>query len=230
VLFSASHVGLAAAQAPPFPSGVRASLSPRRARPAASEPDAAPRGDTRSDPRLVRDCLRGDQDAWAALLDKYKKLIFSIPVRQGIPREDAADIFQRVCLLLLAELPHLRKAEALPLWLIRVTAHECGRWRRQEHPYAAREAAETALALAADERPAADDLLAQVREEHLLREAMGALPARCRRLVEMLFYETPARPYKDVAAALGLAAGSIGFIRGRCLTRLRRELERRGFR
>jgi hypothetical protein len=58
---------------------------------------------------------------------------------------------------------------------------------------------------------------------------VGSLPARCRRLVEMLFYETPARPYKQVAAELGLAAGSIGFIRGRCLGRLRRELERLGF-
>ena len=33
----------------------------------------------------------------------------------------------------------------------------------------------------------------------------------------MLFFETPARPYQEVARRLGLAAGSIGFIRGRCL-------------
>jgi hypothetical protein len=46
----------------------------------------------------------------------------------------------------------------------------------------------------------------------------------------MLFFEQPPRPYRQVARSLGLAAGSIGFIRGRCLTRLRRELERRGFR
>jgi RNA polymerase sigma factor (sigma-70 family) len=178
----------------------------------------------------VRDCLRGREDAWAELLDKYKNLIFSIPVRQGIPRDDAADIFQRVCLLLLAELAHLRHAEALPMWLIRVTSRECQRWRRQEQPYAAREASEAALQLAPDAGPGAEDLLAQVKDEQVLREAVRALPSRCRRLVEMLFYETPARPYKEIAAALGLAAGSIGFIRGRCLTRLRRDLERRGFR
>jgi RNA polymerase sigma factor (sigma-70 family) len=177
----------------------------------------------------VRECLRGDEDAWAALLEKYKNLIFSIPVRQGLASEDAADVFQRVCVLLLAELPHLRRAEALPLWLIRVTAHECSRWRRQEHPYAARQSAETALARTPDVRPEADEVIAQARQEQALREAMESLPPRCRQLVEMLFYETPARPYKEIAAALGLAAGSIGFIRGRCLRRLRRELERRGF-
>lgn len=178
----------------------------------------------------MRDCLAGDEDAWAALLAKYKNLIFSIPTRQGIPRDDAADIFQRVCVLLLAELPHLRQVEALPMWLIRVTSHECGRWRRQEQPHAARESAESALAHVPDAAPAAEDLLAQVRDEQMLREALHTLPARCRRLVDMLFFETPPRPYQQVAGALGLAAGSIGFIRGRCLTRLRKELERMGYR
>jgi hypothetical protein len=45
----------------------------------------------------------------------------------------------------------------------------------------------------------------------------------------MLFYETPSRPYSEVAATLGLAQGSIGFIRRRCLERLRSSLGRRGF-
>jgi RNA polymerase sigma factor (sigma-70 family) len=214
------------------PSGVHASLNPRRGgpRPAAPDPSPAEPGVPRSDASLVRGCLRGRDDDWAALLDKYQRLIFSIPVRQGIPRDDAADIFQRVCLLLLAELPHLRQAKALPLWLIRVTASECSRWRRQERPWAAVGESEDVLMRAPDTGAAADDLLARAGDEQVLREATASLPPRCRQLVQMLFYETPARPYKDVAEALGLAAGSIGFIRGRCLGRLRRELERRGFR
>jgi DNA-directed RNA polymerase specialized sigma24 family protein len=75
-----------------------------------------------------------------------------------------------------------------------------------------------------------EDLLARVAGEQALRDAIAALPPRCRKLVEMLFFEQPPRPYRQVARSLGLATGSIGFIRGRCLTRLRRELERRGFR
>jgi RNA polymerase sigma factor (sigma-70 family) len=195
-------------------------------------PDAPPKEDgiSRPDVRLVRECLRGSEEAWAALLDKYKNLIFSIPMRQGIPRDDAGDIFQRVCILLLAELPHLRHAEALPMWLIRVTSRECGQWRRQQQPYAGRESAEAALAVLADASPAPEEMLAQVKDEQMLREAVRALPPRCRQLVQMLFFETPARPYQQVASALGLAAGSIGFIRGRCLTRLRRQLERAGYR
>jgi RNA polymerase sigma factor (sigma-70 family) len=183
-----------------------------------------------TDTRLVRECVAGNEAAWTALVDKYKNLIFSIPIKQGLPRDDAADVFQRVCLLLLAELPQLREAKALPMWLIRVTSRECLRWRRQEHPYPARAVADADTAAIADGKPLADEVLARIKDEQALREAMRSLPPRCRQLIEMLFFETPARPYQQIAATLGLAAGSIGFIRGRCLTRLRRELEGLGFR
>jgi DNA-directed RNA polymerase specialized sigma24 family protein len=96
----------------------------------------------------VRECLSGSDAAWAALLEKYKNLIFSVPIRQGISRDAAADIFQRVCLLLLAELKYLRHVEALPMWLIRVTSRESLRWSRQEQPYAAREPQEAEMVLA----------------------------------------------------------------------------------
>jgi RNA polymerase sigma factor (sigma-70 family) len=205
-------------------------LTLRRGRLAAPPSASGAAGLARDDVRLVKQCLRGDEEAWAALLDKYKNLIYSIPVRQGIPRDDAADVFQRVCLLLLAELPHLRHAEALPMWLIRVTSRECQRWRRQEQPYAARDSSDAALTLMPDAGPVADEVLERVADEQMLRDAVAALPDRCRQLVGMLFFEMPPRPYQEVAAALGLATGSVGFIRGRCLTRLRRQLEKMGFR
>jgi hypothetical protein len=48
-------------------------------------------------------------------------------------------------------------------------------------------------------------------------------------MVHMLFFESPARPYEKVAEELGIATGSIGFIRGRCLKKLRRALEQEGY-
>ena len=58
---------------------------------------------------------------------------------------------------------------------------------------------------------------------------MATLTPQCRRLVEMLFLESPSRPYAEVAAELGLAIGSIGFTRQKCIERLRRQLEDMGF-
>jgi len=172
----------------------------------------------------VRACLGGSEEAWAALVEKYQTLIFSIPIKQGIPRRDASQILQSVCRLLVAELPNLREAGALPAWLIGVTAKECLRWSRQEHPYAAREGPEPEGALFAT-RSVPDELLAEVRQEQIVRDAIRALPARCRRLVEMALFEASSPPYREIARSLGLTAGG-----ARCLTRLRRELTKRGFR
>jgi hypothetical protein len=57
---------------------------------------------TWSDSRLIRACLTGNEHAWAALIDKYKNLMYSIPVKYGASPEDAADIFKR-CLELFSK-------------------------------------------------------------------------------------------------------------------------------
>ena len=72
-----------------------------------------------SDDRLVRDCLNGREAAWAALLEKYKKLIYSIPIKYGCSVDEANDVFQETCLVLLSELPRLREPRALPKWSCR---------------------------------------------------------------------------------------------------------------
>jgi DNA-directed RNA polymerase specialized sigma24 family protein len=76
----------------------------------------------------------------------------------------------------------------------------------------------------------AETLVQQTQEEQKLREAMMLLTPQCRRLVELLFFEAPARPYAEVAKDLGLARGSIGFTREKCIERLRRQLNKSGFR
>jgi hypothetical protein len=48
-------------------------------------------------------------------------------------------------------------------------------------------------------------------------------------LIRMLFYEEPSKPYQQVAASLGLATGSIGLLRQKCLDHLRDRLDALGF-
>ncbi len=180
-----------------------------------------------TDTRLVRECLNESEAAWSALIDKYKNLIFSIPIKYGFSPDDATDIFQAVCLELLSELPKLRKPKALAKWILQVTAHKCFHHKRQmqrmEHPDEDDNAVE-------QNTPArAEEILRQAEEEQAIREAMSELPPRCRQLMQMLFFEEPARPYQELAAELGLSTGSIGFIRQRCLERLRKRLSEAGF-
>ena len=83
------------------------------------------------DTRLVRECLAGSEEAWSALVDKYKNLIFSIPIKYGFSSDEATDIFQGVCLEMLTELHKLREPKALPKWIMQVTAHKCFHRKRQ---------------------------------------------------------------------------------------------------
>jgi RNA polymerase sigma factor (sigma-70 family) len=179
------------------------------------------------DTRLVKECLSGSEEAWSLLIEKYKALIYSIPVKYGLPPHEAAEVFQATCVELLTWLPELREPRALPKWLMQVAHHQCYRWKQQQQRLVSRDGDAN---LPEPMTPAiADGLVQQTQEEQMLRNAIAALTPQCRRLVELLFLETPPRPYAQVAGELGLALGSIGFTRQKCIERLRRNLDELGF-
>jgi RNA polymerase sigma factor (sigma-70 family) len=194
---------------------------------------AAPRTTTpssaaKSDRDLVQGCLKYREEDWALLVDKYKSLIYSIPFRYGFTREEAADIFQSVCLDLIQELPKLRDPQALPKWLMQVTAHKCFHRKAFNNRLVSRD--DEDIAIPETSAPAEAEInLFEIEEEQMLREAMASLAPRCRELVHMLFFEEPKRPYQQVAASLGLATGSIGLLRQKCLGHLRKRLDELGF-
>jgi RNA polymerase sigma factor (sigma-70 family) len=74
-----------------------------------------------------------------------------------------------------------------------------------------------------------EHMLVQLEQEQILRDAISGLPEKCEQMVRLLFFEIPPRPYEDIAEELGMATGSIGAIRGRCLAQLKKQLEKRGF-
>jgi RNA polymerase sigma factor (sigma-70 family) len=178
-----------------------------------------------SDERLIQECLKGNEEAWAALLNKYRNLIYSIPLKCGLTHDDAKDIFQQACVQLLRRLGDLRDVKTLPAWLMKVTTNLSFHWISKEQRF--EPAAADIDWGRAPEIP--DQLLRELEKEQLFREAMARLTPRCRELLRMLFFENPPVPYADAASRLGLATGSIGFIRMRCLRGLRKELEVGGF-
>ncbi len=175
--------------------------------------------------RLVRECRKGSEEAWSALIDRYKNLIYSIPIKYGFNQEDASEIFQSVSFEILQELAKLREPKALTQWIIQITSHKCFQWSRQQSRFTSTGEAESQIP---SQQSRADQVLLEAQEEQALRDAVASLSPRCRELISLLFYQTPARPYSEVAAQLGVATGSIGFIRGRCLDKLRAALQKAG--
>jgi RNA polymerase sigma factor (sigma-70 family) len=176
------------------------------------------------DAELVQACLAGDPAAWESLIDKYKRLIYSVPLRYRLSPDDAADVFQLVCIDLYRDLSKLREVGALRGWLARVAAHHSLRIRKKQ---SRDEDDESSLErLAANEET--DREVHEAEQRQLVRESIESLPDRCRELVKMLFYSDPPPSYDEVAARFGVAKGSIGFIRGRCLQKLEKALKESG--
>jgi len=177
---------------------------------------------------LVQGCLQGNPRAWEQLIDKYKRLIYSIPIKYGASPDDAADVFQAVCIEVLNSLPQLKSAQSLRSWLITLTIRQAYRWKRKQSNHVELDGLEPEIAEGIASVSQADTVT-QLEQEQIVREVVAQLPPRHRELVRLLFFEQPALPYTEIAQRLGLATGSIGFIRGRCLEKLRKTLLEYGF-
>ena len=179
--------------------------------------DAEPVGEDAVVALVVR-ARDGDERAWAALVERYAPLIWSLCRRYRLDTTDTADVGQNVWLLLVTQLGKIRDPAALPGWLATTTRRECGRVLSKARQAASRE-------------PGAEDipdgeaetieqgLLAAVRHA-ALREAFTRLPPRDQQLIALLT-EDPPVPYAEISARLGIPVGSIGPNRRRCLDKLR---------
>jgi RNA polymerase sigma factor (sigma-70 family) len=63
----------------------------------------------------------------------------------------------------------------------------------------------------------------------MLRQAMEELPERCRSLLQLLFFTENKASYAEMGERFGWSKDTIGSARLRCLDRLRKILECKGF-
>ncbi len=145
---------------------------------------------TLSDQHLVEACLAGDSQGWEMLLQRYKRLIYSVPVLFGFDHDDRHEIFQIVCLEILKNMPSMRDAGKLRSWILTITIRESNDFLRRK--CAEREKIGAFLENPRLER-AVDTLSIYLaaEKEAILREAMAEMPLRCRRLIELLFFSEP---------------------------------------
>ena len=186
-----------------------------------------------TDREVVAACLDGDSAAWEVLIGRYQRLIYSIPVKSGLNSDDAADIFQSVCLKLLEKLRSLRDHEKLSSWLITTTTRESWRvsaLRRRTANGDTRDDDEEGpdpMSEVPAVGPLADEERQALEEQQIVREAVESLPDRCRELITMLFYEKDDLSYTDIARQMKMPVSSIGPTRARCLEKLKRLLDGR---
>lgn len=74
-----------------------------------------------------------NEQALEMLVDRYKNIIYSIPIRFGLSPQEAGIVFQGVFLDLFNELPRVREGEDLRAWITRATFRKTLEWTRQHN-------------------------------------------------------------------------------------------------
>jgi len=184
-----------------------------------------------SDAQLIAACQNGEAWAWDALVERYKRLVFSVALRAGLVQEDAADVFQTVFTILLDNLNRLRDPQGLAAWLITTTKRTS--WnvmRKRQREVVSRENMEQQVTDAGFGKGSESWDEERWADQVLVREALELLGERCKRLLRMLYYDRTEPSYEQVSRKLSIPLGSIGPTRARCLQKMRRILQGLGVR
>lgn len=180
-----------------------------------------------SDSEIVALCVKGDARAWEALIQRYRRLIYSIPARFSFPPSDASDVFQSVCVKLIEHLHDLKDDSKVSSWLITTTTRQCIHLRALKHRHAT---TDEDFEEPPDPSDGLENLRIQSETEQAVREAVGQLPERCRNLLQMLYFDPRTPSYEEIGSTLNMPVSSIGPTRARCLEKLRIVLRRKGVR
>jgi len=188
----------------------------------------------RSDENLVLACRRGEADAWSMLVNRYQRLIYTIPRRAGLDEDQAAEVFQRTFAKLLQYLDRIKQPASIHAWLVTTARRETLqliREQRSERSFSQTDMLDNGLKSEAipDDNPLPGETLEHLEEQHLIRKAIAAMDERSRALLNLLYYQPAPLSYSEIAAILDMPEGSVGPTRARCLEKLRGLLERGGF-
>lgn len=167
-----------------------------------------------SDAGVLERLRAGDARTWDAVVERYSRLVWSIPLTIGLGPEDAADIAQMAFTELLIQLHSIRDETALGAWLATVARRQS--WRRARSR--SREMPDDTLtrhdgAATTDDSDRVDTLM-------WIDAGLATLGERCRALLQLLYLSGAEPSYEEVGRRLGMPVGSIGPTRQRCLSQL----------
>jgi len=175
-----------------------------------------------SDEELIAACRTGDNLAWDALVERYQRLVYTIPSRYGLTPAEIDDVFQSTWLSLLRNLKTLREPDRVSAWLVTTARRECWERRRgSDYERSVSTDLDIVLQDKEDDELSPEDLVAQFREHEVLQIAIKRLGERCQDLLWMLYFDSSIPSYAEVAEKLNTPIGSIGPMRARCLKKLR---------
>lgn len=181
---------------------------------------------------LVQAAADGDAGAWKALVEGLSPLVWSVVRAHRLSDADAHEVYQTAWFRFAQHLGRIREPGKAGAWLASTARHECLKVIRNSQRLTLTDDPGLLDRVSEDGTPEqslldSEEAAAQSERVRRLWQEFEELGERCRQLLRVLM-ATPPPSYQDVSAALGIAVGSIGPLRQRCLRRLRARLEARG--
>jgi RNA polymerase sigma factor (sigma-70 family) len=164
---------------------------------------------------------KGDQDAWARLVNRYAGLVNTVARRVGLSTFDAEDCAQNTWLALYRNRRVIRDPLRLPAWLILTTKRHAVRMlnRLYRQSSSLQHVEPETLGTPPDEE------LLHLERRDILQHAIEQLDERCQRLLHALFLSPDNPSYRKIAKTLRISPNALGPLRSRCLKRLRKILD-----
>lgn len=173
--------------------------------------------DERPVDELLADAAKGDDPSWAALVDRFGGLVWSVAQTFNLDRASVEDVTQTVWLRLAEHCDRIQEPDRLAGWLATTTRNEAlrvQRCRQRVFPQ------EPLIELADPTDPAVDDTLLGAETLSEVLQAFALLDEASQRLLRLLCV-VPPLDYATISELTGRPVGSIGPTRQRCLQKLR---------
>ncbi|MBV9973659.1 MAG: sigma-70 family RNA polymerase sigma factor [Candidatus Eremiobacteraeota bacterium] len=170
-----------------------------------------------ADHRLVLEALRGDSDAFAALVQRYDRAVYHLAYRTMRDEEEAKDVAQEAFFKAYRSLRTFKPGAKFSTWIFAITYHACCDRLNRRRRFSNEELPERAD----PSRGPADAVIAG-DEARRLREAILKLPEKYRTVVTL--YHLQGKQYDEIATVLGIPVGTVKTHLFRAKEQLRRML------
>ncbi len=167
----------------------------------------------------------GDPSALDELVRVMSPILWHVVRATGLDREQSEDVVQTAWLALVRSADTVGDPQAVARWLCTTARREA--WRVGKTAGRSTAVEDDALEWRLPSQPSPESEVVLHDEQARLWESMKALPERCQKLLRIVAME-PRPDYARIAGELKMPIGSIGPTRGRCLDKLRNELQRTG--
>ena len=179
---------------------------------------------------LARSASRGDQEAFARLVEDHKRAVYGLCLRLLADSEEARDAAQETFVRAYTALDTFDASQPFAPWVLRIARNHCLDQLRRRTPERRHlpldgegpDGEPQHREVADPEAPRADEALERAETRGALEAAVAALPPNYREVVHLFHVEHLS--YKEIASAMDVPIGTVMTWLHRARARLREAL------